>query len=678
MHFNRRGPIFCVSAKVAKIITIIPMKKSSQSRRAKTRRSKPPLTNAVPNESEIALKNYAHLFDISQDAIFLWRHPGRIESWNKGAIELYGYEREEAIGRVLRELLRTKFPMPWEEIEKELKKTGSWQGQLLHYTRSGKEIIVSTRLQLVAKESKSILVLESTRDITATKRDAQQLERRVREQAVTARFTLDALEATDIQTVCDDAAHILRENMRVDFSAVLECSSDRKSMLLRAGTGWRSGHVGVTRIDVDEATPTGRALQLNQPIIISDVSSDKRLHLPQFMRDHGISSSMAVVVPGRVGAFGVVGIDTKSRRVFSADDVHFLESIGNVLATAISRLQFEHELRDTAARLRGIFDTAVDGIITIDEKGIVETMNPAAERVFGYAADEVIGRNVSMLMPEPYHSEHDGYLERYRRTGERRIIGIGREVRGRRKDGTEFPMDLAVSATNVGKRRIFTGLVRDITERKRLEEEILEISDHEQRRIGSDLHDDLCQRLAGIRFSCDALRSSLSKTTTDGIVDRVEKIGTSVSEAIDRTRMLARGLSPVALDSNGLASALHELTDGVQKLFGIDCAFETKGEIAVNDAMTATHLYRITQEAMNNALKHGRPSRLRVSLIRVGDNAALKIEDNGIGFPANEPQSQGMGLRTIAYRAGMIGANLRVKSKPGRGTQIVCTFLPDE
>ncbi len=203
-------------------------------------------------------------------------------------------------------------------------------------------------------------------------------------------------------------------------------------------------------------------------------------------------------------------------------------------------------------------------------------MNPAAERIFGYSADEVIGHNVSMLMPEPYHSEHDGYLERYRRTGERRIIGIGREVRGRRKDGTEFPMDLAVSATNVGKRRIFTGLVRDITERKRLEEEILEISDHEQRRIGSDLHDDLCQRLAGIRFSCDALRSSLSKTTADGIVDRVEKIGTSVSEAIDRTRMLARGLSPVALESNGLASALHELTDGVQKLFGIDCTLRNE------------------------------------------------------------------------------------------------------
>jgi two-component system sensor kinase FixL len=648
------------------------MKKSAQPRR-RLRTAK-----IAPNESEIALQEHAHLFDISQDAIFLWRHPGRIESWNNGAIELYGYERDEAVGRVLRDLLRTKFPAPWEEIEKDLVERGTWRGHLEHHTRSGKKIIVSTRLQLVSRDAKSILVLESTRDITETKRDAEELEHRVREQAITARFSLDALEATDIQTVCDDAAYILRENMDVDFSAVFECVDDGKSLLLRSGAGWSAGLVGVTRIDAGETTPSGRALHLNQPIIIRDVGSDTRLRLPRFMQDHGVTSSLAVVIPGRVRAFGVLGVDAKSHRVFRADDVHFLESIGTVLATAISRLQFEDKLRDTAARLSGIVDTAVDGIITIDEKGIVETLNPSAERIFGYPADEVIGRNVSMLMPEPYHSEHDGYLERYRRTGERRIIGIGREVRGRRKDGTEFPMDLAVSAANVGKRRIFTGLVRDITERKRLEQEILEISDHEQRRIGSDLHDDLCQRLAGIRFSCDALRNSLKKIPPEGVLDRVEKIGTTVSEAIEHTRMLARGLSPVALESNGLVAALQELTDGVKELFGVDYTFESKGKIAVNDAMVATHLYRITQEAINNALKHGSPTHLLVSLKKVGDKVALTIDDNGAGFSVDGPQSQGMGLRTIAYRAGMIGADLEVKSKPGHGTKIICTFSPNE
>jgi PAS domain S-box-containing protein len=543
-----------------KLAAVTPVKKSSQQECTETRRRRLPIAKNAPTEAKVALKEQVHLLDMSQDAIFLWRHPGGgIESWNKGAIELYGYERDEAIGRVLHELLRTKFPAPWKEIEKELRERGNWRGELVHYAHSGKEIFVSTRLQLVSQDSESMLVLESTRDITEIKHDAEQLERRAREQSVMARFTLDALQATTIQTVCDNATHILVENMAVDFSAVFECTSDGKSMLLRSGVGWRPGHVGVTRID--------RVSQLIQPIIIGDLRRDARL--PQFMREHGVSSHMAIVIPGVAGGFGVLGVETRSPRAFSAHDVLFVESIGNALAAAILRVQFEDKLRHTAERLRGI-----------------------------------------------------------------------------------------------------------ISDRKRLEHEILEISDREQRRIGSDLHDDLCQRLAGIRFSCDALKSSLGNTPIDSS-GRVDKIATSVSEAIDRARMLAHGLSPVGLESNGLASALQELTDGVQKLFGIECTFESKGEIALTDTMTGTHLYRIAQEAINNALKHGHSSQLLIALKKVGDKAALTIHDNGVGFSVDGQQSQGMGLRTISYRAGVIGATLQVQSKPGQGTTIVCTFSPN-
>jgi len=124
------------------------------------------------------------------------------------------------------------------------------------------------------------------------------------------------------------------------------------------------------------------------------------------------------------------------------------------------------------ARIGAILDTVADGIITIDERGIVETLNPAAERIFCYAAAEVIGRNVKMLMPEPYHSEHDSYLERYRATGDARVIGIGREVMGRRKDGSTFALELAVSEMRLDGERHFTGIVRDITERKQAEDQL--------------------------------------------------------------------------------------------------------------------------------------------------------------------------------------------------------------
>jgi len=148
------------------------------------------------------------------------------------------------------------------------------------------------------------------------------------------------------------------------------------------------------------------------------------------------------------------------------------------------RKQAEEALRESEERLRAVVETAVDGIITIDEGGVVGSVNPAAERVFGYAASEIVGQNVKMLMPEPYRAEHDSYLANYLETGQRKIIGIGREVRGRRKDGTTFPLDLAVSEMRLGGRRVFTGIVRDITKRREAEQALAEAQEKLRQHAG--------------------------------------------------------------------------------------------------------------------------------------------------------------------------------------------------
>ncbi len=140
-------------------------------------------------------------------------------------------------------------------------------------------------------------------------------------------------------------------------------------------------------------------------------------------------------------------------------------------------------LRDSEARHRAILDAAIDGIITIDERGTIESANPAAVRLFGYTLPELVGANVNMLMPAPYHEMHDTYLDNYRRTGERKIIGIGREVVGRRKDGTVFPMDLSISEIHVGGQRMFTGLVHDVTRRKQAEEDLRAAHDELEDRV---------------------------------------------------------------------------------------------------------------------------------------------------------------------------------------------------
>jgi PAS domain S-box-containing protein len=184
-----------------------------------------------------------------------------------------------------------------------------------------------------------------------------------------------------------------------------------------------------------------------------------------------------------------------------------LEALGAFRSMLAELHVAEAALRDSEARSTAILQTAVDGIITIDEHGMIASFNPAAEHLFGYTADEVVGHNVNMLMPSPYREEHDGYLARYLQTGERKIIGIGREVRARRRDGTTFPMALAVSEVLLDGRRMFTGIVHDLSARVQAEEalryqaQLLELSyepifvcDREHRIV---LWNQGCERLYG-------------------------------------------------------------------------------------------------------------------------------------------------------------------------------------
>jgi two-component system CheB/CheR fusion protein len=332
----------------------------------------------------------------------------------------------------------------------------------------------------------------------------------------------------------------------------------------------------------------------------------------------------------------------------------------------------ESAVRDQAERLRAILETAVEGIITIDERGIIESFNRASETIFGYSAAEVIGKNVSVLMAAPHRERHDGYLENYKHTGHARIIGIGRETFARKKDGTLFPMDLSVSEVRLSDRRIFTGFVRDITERKRLEKEILEISEREQRRIGQDLHDGLCQHLAGIEMLAQVLAQKLAKKSKDGSARAVE-IAKAVRESIGQTRLLARGLSPVTLESEGLMSALAELALNTGKIFRVRCAFDCPEVVKFNDHAAATHLFRIAQEAVSNAIKHGRAKTISIQLHEDASRLRLRVSDDGVGFPENFSGGAGMGLRIMQTRIGMVGGTVTIERQPAGGTSVIFT-----
>ncbi len=336
----------------------------------------------------------------------------------------------------------------------------------------------------------------------------------------------------------------------------------------------------------------------------------------------------------------------------------------------------EEALEESRARTQAILETTVDGIITIDESGTVESFNAAAERIFGYSAEEVVGRNVSILMPLPHASEHDGYMQRYLETGKRHIIGIGREVEGLRKEGTTFPLELAVSEVFASfGRRIFTGIVRDISERRRMEQEILRIGDQERRRIGQDLHDGLGQMLTGIGLISQTLGRKMRASGQDEASD-IEEITTLIKEADQYARGLARSLVPVDIEARGLVSALRRMTRNAERLFRISCSFAEEGDALIHDESCALHLYRIAQEAVSNAVKHGHATSVTVGLACDRNLIRLWIQDDGSGFPDDWQEHQGLGVRTMAYRARIIGAGLDIEVPPDsdRGTRITCTL----
>lgn len=334
--------------------------------------------------------------------------------------------------------------------------------------------------------------------------------------------------------------------------------------------------------------------------------------------------------------------------------------------------KLREDLRASEERHHAILETAVNAIITIDEQGLILSVNSATEKLFGYTKKEMMGRNVSMLMPAPYREQHDHYLSHYRHTGDRKVIGIGREVVAQRKDGSVFPVDLSVGEVQLPSGRIFTGIIRDISDRKELEQKILEISEEEQQRIGQDIHDDLCQQLAAIGCLAKVAHQRLKHNHTEE-AEGLSEIVRLLSQANTRAREMSRGLVPVVLDSDGLMAALGELATGTEKIFRISCRFWCDPPVHVRDNKTAVQLYRIAQEAVGNAIKHSNADRIEISLSLSEGNIHLSIRDNGVGIPDHVPgKGTGMGLLTMTHRAKMLGGRLTVIPVDIGGTQVLC------
>ena len=216
-------------------------------------------------------------------------------------------------------------------------------------------------------------------------------------------------------------------------------------------------------------------------------------------------------------------------------------------------------------------------------------------------------------------------------------------------------------------------LQREMAERRRLEEEILKVSEREQRRIGHDLHDSLCQHLTATALAGQVLGERLAAKSLPEAADAGTVVAL-VEEGINQARHLARGLYPVEMEAEGLMAAFQELATSITKGAKVRCVFECETPVLIHDDAAATHLYRIAQEAIRNALSHSKAQRIDINLAERNSMVHLTVEDDGIGVPENLAESGGLGIRIMAHRAAMIGGSFAVEPAPTGGTIVTCSF----
>ena len=595
----------------------------------------------------------------------------RIRFVNRAGLEAYGYREEELLGRSP-DFLHSPSNPPghWQRIFEQAIQ-GRWTGELAHRRKDGSEFpVVFSTSQIKDSRGGTVGLVCVARDISEQKRGERQ-----RTVFSDLGYLLGAAATPEeaAKIILETASEILGYD--AGYIHLYSQTEDKIILLLAVDT------VGGQRMPIPcsgltcEPTPLIRQVIKEGPLLTDrEDKLSSGVDLPPFGEVTGHSACrMHVPIRASGVVHGILSIQRYGPGAYSRGDLELLETLAGHCGGALQRIKVAEALRETEARYRSIFEKATEGIFQTTLEGRLLNGNPAQVRMLGYETFEEMKSGLTDLGPQIY--VNPARRKELIRLLEEKGSVEGFEAELRRKDGKNIWVTMNAHLVRDAKGNVLylEGTAQDVTERKRLEKVILEVSEREQRRVAQDMHDGLCQRLFCMALGCNQLRENLSAQSRPE-AEEAAKIMAQIDAAIREARSVAYGLSLANLDKRGLAGALRDLASTSSADFHIPCVAECPDSVCSGNLTTANHLYRIAREAVHNAIKHAKPSRIIIRLEATAERGCLSVMDDGNGMPEGRSSGSGMGLDMMRYRANMVGGALKIQKAPSGGTIIACTF----
>jgi PAS domain S-box-containing protein len=418
----------------------------------------------------------------------------------------------------------------------------------------------------------------------------------------------------------------------------------------------------------------GRVWESGEPAWIVDAPADGNFPRAEAAHRAGLRAAFCAPLRSSGGVVGAIEFFARELRGLDEPLLASMTVLGGQIGEFVARRRAVQELRQSESRVRAMLESSLDAVVTMDHRGHVMEWNPAAERTFGYATSEALGRDMAgLIVPPSLRADHRRGFARFLETGVSTILDRRIEITGMRADGSEFPVELTITRIDASGEPLFTGYLRDITDRKRADAELrssrqrlVETADRERRRIERNLHDGAQQNLVAIALLLRRARAQLESGGSEAVA-LLERAEREFSTALSELRELAHGIHPAMLTERGLDPALRAVAErSPVPVSLLHVPAERLGE-----PLEACVYYTVA-EALTNVAKHAHATTAAVCVSRTNGRIVVEVSDDGIGGAA---AAAGSGLRGLADRVEALGGTLRLE-RPSAGGTLLRAEIP--